>query len=179
MTAARGNCDPIVLRGVIDLPEITSSESLAGYAKARVVERVNPIRAQLQSHSLSELKTLGDRQVKDSQARSSERVSTLIAECERQARTGCPCVLEGRSVKPLVRVRIADVRGRNNVGEPVAACSLSIQRSRSVRVLTTRLEQLQFHSGRRRLTTANRRLALAIRTKCLLLVEKAIAHCIP
>ena len=59
---------------------------------------------------------------------------------------------------------------------PADGCAICvhafIKRSRSVGGLTSQLEQLQFHS-RGTLTNANRRLLLAMGTKCFLLVEKA------
>src|SRR6267154_2386724 len=69
--------------------------------------------------------------------------------------------------------------GQNRKTMPADSCAICvhafIKRSRSVGVLTSQLEQLQFHS-RRTLTNANRRLLLAIGTNCFLLLKKPPCH---
>ena len=110
LTAARGNSDTVVLGGVIDLPEIISSKSLTRNSEAWVIQSINPVRAQLQMNSLPKSKALGDRQIEDGQARTSQNISSLIAEYEWRIGVRSPWVCEGGRVKPLVRVRIAYVR---------------------------------------------------------------------
>jgi len=121
LSAPRLNGDAVPLGIVVDLSEIVATKRLTRQAKAGMVQGVHPVGSQLQANALSELEILSDGQVKDSEAGSPKRISTLIAERERNPRGGRPSVCKCRRVKPLIGVWTANVRGRYHIRKPIAA----------------------------------------------------------
>ena len=58
LATARSNRDAVAQGRVIDLPEISPAEALAGNVEAGMVEDINPVRAQFKVNPLSQVKVL-------------------------------------------------------------------------------------------------------------------------